>query len=133
MLRMPFRQAQERVAAEECEMSGIDLRRRNFFKTSMGAAAVAIAPGILLFDTAYGKPPAGAGDGKVRWGMLIDTTQCREGCSDCVTACNKENGLPGGTGATAVQWIRKVEIKEVSAGRKMALRKIGRASCRERV
>ena len=52
-------------------MSGIDLRRRNFFKTSMGAAAVAIAPGILLFDTAYGKPPAGAGDGKVRWGMLI--------------------------------------------------------------
>lgn len=100
-------------------MSEIDLRRRNFFKTSMGAAAVAIAPGILLFDTAHGKPPAGSG--KVRWGMLIDTTQCREGCSDCVTACNKENGLPGGTSATTVQWIRKVEIKEVSTGRKMSL------------
>ena len=100
-------------------MSEIDLRRRNFFKTSMGAAAVAIAPGILLFDAAHGKPPAG--DGKVRWGMLIDTTQCREGCSDCVTACNKENGLPGGTSATAVQWIRKVEIKEFSTGRKMSL------------
>ena len=69
-------------------MSGIDLRRRNFFKTSMGAAAVAITPGILLFDAAHGKPPTGAGDGKVRWGMLIDTPQCREGCSDCVTACN---------------------------------------------
>jgi len=100
-------------------MSDIDLRRRNFFKTSLGAAAVAIAPGILLFDIAHGKPQAVSG--KVRWGMLIDTTQCREGCNDCVTACNKENGLSGGTSATDSQWIRKVEIKEISTGRKVSL------------
>ena len=100
-------------------MSDIDLRRRNFFKTSLGAAAVAIAPGILLFDVAHGKPQAVSG--KVRWGMLIDTTQCREGCTDCVTACNKENGLSGGTSATDSQWIRKVEIKEISTGRKVSL------------
>ena len=100
-------------------MSDIDLRRRNFFKTSLGAAAVAIAPGILLFDVAHGKPQAVSG--KVRWGMLIDTTQCREGCNDCVTACNKENGLSGGTSATDSQWIRKVEIKEISTGRKVSL------------
>ena len=100
-------------------MSDIDLRRRNFFKTSLGAAAVAIAPGILLFDVAHGKPQSVGG--KVRWGMLIDTTQCREGCNDCVTACNKENGLSGGTSATDSQWIRKVEIKEISTGRKVSL------------
>ena len=100
-------------------MSDIDLRRRNFFKTSLGAAAATIAPGILLFDVAHGKPQSVGS--KVRWGMLIDTTQCREGCNDCVTACNKENGLSGGTSATDSQWIRKVELKEISTGRKVSL------------
>jgi molybdopterin-containing oxidoreductase family iron-sulfur binding subunit len=100
-------------------MTDIDLRRRNFFKTSLGAAAIAIAPGILLFDVAHGKPQTISG--KVRWGMLIDTTQCREGCNDCVTACNRENGLSGGTSATDSQWIRKVEIKEIGTGRKVSL------------
>ncbi len=100
-------------------MTDIDLHRRNFFKTSLGAAAIAIAPGILLFDVAHGKPQTLSG--KVRWGMLIDTTQCREGCDDCVTACNKENGLSGGTRTTDSQWIRKVEIKEIGTGRKVSL------------
>jgi tetrathionate reductase subunit B len=100
-------------------MSDIDLKRRNFFKTSLGAAAIAIAPGILLFDTAHGK--AQTVSGKVRWGMLIDTAQCREGCNDCVTACNRENGLPGATSATAVQWIRKVDIKNTTTGRQVSL------------
>ena len=128
-------------------MSDIDLHRRNFLKTSLGAAAVAIAPGMLLFDTAHGKPQPTSG--KVRWGMLIDTTQCKQGCDDCVTACNRENGLSGGTNgytrsplpnplpqagegandslrefkikATDSQWIRKIEIKDISSGRELSL------------
>jgi hypothetical protein len=32
-----------------------DLGRRNFFKTSLGVAALSIAPGFLLFDIAHGK------------------------------------------------------------------------------
>ena len=36
-------------------MSDIDIHRRSFLKTSLGAAAVAIAPGMLLFDFAHGK------------------------------------------------------------------------------
>ena len=100
----------------------VDPGRRQFVGWGVaGLAGVTIAPGVLLFDLAHGRAPDLPASGKVRWGMLIDTTQCREGCSDCVTACNKENGLPGGTSATAVQWIRKVEIKEVSTGRKMSL------------
>ena len=100
-------------------MNDIDIHRRSFLKTSLGAAAVAIAPGMLLFDTAHGIPqPASA---KVRWGMLIDTAQCKEGCNDCVNACNKENGLSGGTSATDSQWIRKIELKENGSGRKLSL------------
>src|SRR5487761_2123475 len=100
-------------------MSDHDTQRRQFLKTSMGAAAVAIAPGMLLFDTAHGKSEADSS--KVRWGMLIDTAQCKTGCNDCVTACNKENGLSGGTLPTDSQWIRKIDIKDISSGRETSL------------
>jgi molybdopterin-containing oxidoreductase family iron-sulfur binding subunit len=100
-------------------MSEIDTQRRNFLKTTLGAAAVTIAPGMMLFDIAHGKTEAASG--KVRWGMLIDTTQCKTGCNDCVTACSKENGLSGGTKATDSQWIRKIEIKDISTGREQSL------------
>jgi tetrathionate reductase subunit B len=100
-------------------MSDHDTQRRQFLKTSMGAAAVAIAPGMLLFDTAHGKTEAASS--KVRWGMLIDTAQCKTGCNDCVTACNKENGLSGGTLPTDSQWIRKIDIKDISSGRETSL------------
>ncbi len=100
-------------------MNDIDNQRRSFLKMTLGAAAVTIAPGMLLFDVAHGKPESVTG--KVRWGMLIDTAQCKEGCNDCVTACNKENGLSGGTGATDSQWIRKIEIKDISSGRELSL------------
>lgn len=99
-----------------------DLGRRNFFKTSLGVAALSIAPGFLLFDIAHGK--AQPVSNKVRWGMLIDTAQCKAGCNDCVTACNKENGLPGvtsATSATSVQWIRKIDMKESATGRQVSL------------
>jgi len=100
-------------------MSDFNLQRRSFLKTSLGAAAVAIAPGMLLFSTAQGKSEGASS--KVRWGMLIDTAQCKPGCNDCVTACNKENGLSGGTSATDSQWIRKIEIKDISSGRELSL------------
>jgi len=57
----------------------------------------------------------------VRWGMLIDTAKCKSGCNDCVTACNRENGLSGGTAATDSQWIRKIELKDISSGREVSL------------
>lgn len=100
-------------------MNDIDNQRRTFLKTTLGAAAVAIAPGMLLMDMAHGK--AEAVSGKVRWGMLIDTAQCKEGCNDCVSACNKENGLSGATSVTDSQWIRKIEIKDISSGRELSL------------
>ncbi len=101
-------------------MSDINTQRRQFMKTSAGVVAVAIAPGMLLYSTAHGKAETAASSG-VRWGMLIDTTQCSNDCSDCVIACNRENGLSGGTKATDSQWIRKIEIKDISTGRSASL------------
>ncbi|MDD2915418.1 MAG: 4Fe-4S dicluster domain-containing protein [Gallionella sp.] len=101
------------------EINMVDLKRRSFLKTSLGVVAVAIAPGMLLFDVAHGKSEPASG--KVRWGMLIDTNQCKDGCNDCVGACNKENGLSDKTGATDPQWIRKIELKDSSSGRALSL------------
>lgn len=100
-------------------MNDIDNQRRSFLKTTLGAAAVAVAPGMLLIDVAHGNQEPVSN--KVRWGMLVDTAQCKEGCNDCVTACNKENGLSGGTKATDSQWMRKIEIKDISSGRELSL------------
>ena len=57
----------------------------------------------------------------MRWGLLIDSNRCASGCTDCVTACNTENGLTGGTPNTKVQWIRKVEIKDLRTGKTQSL------------
>ena len=53
--------------------------------------------------------------------MLIDTTKCASGCTDCVTACQTENGLAPPTQPTDAQWIRKVEIKEIKTGREASV------------
>ena len=99
-------------------MSGTSEQRRQFLKTSVGAAAVAIAPGMLMFDMAHGETEAVSS--KVRWGMLINTANCAD-CDKCVKACNKENGLSGGLSPTDSQWIRKVELKDLRTGRSLAL------------
>lgn len=99
-------------------MSEVNLDRRQFLgKTSVGLAGLAVAPGMMLYDFAHGRPAGEEASSKVRWGMLIDTNQCQDGCNDCVTACNKENGLSGGTSPTDAQWMRKVELKDTRSGR----------------
>jgi len=96
------------------------MSRRGFLGVAAaGLAGVMLAPGIRLIEIAQAAsatPTAGASP-RVRWGMLIDTTKCASGCTDCVTACNTENGLDPRPTPTAPQWIRKVELKEVKTGR----------------
>ena len=100
--------------------------RRGFLSVAAaGLAGVMIAPGVRLIEiaqaaTADTAPSRGASS-KVRWGMLIDSGKCASGCTDCVTACNTENGLSGETRATDSQWIRKIEIKEVRTGKTQSL------------
>jgi molybdopterin-containing oxidoreductase family iron-sulfur binding subunit len=96
-----------------------DSHRRGFLGTAAAAlAGIAIAPGIRLIEIAAARAPEEAASGKARWGMLIDTAKCATGCTDCVTACNKENGLHDtGRPRTDAQWIRKIELKDLRSGR----------------
>lgn len=98
--------------------------RRGFLGVAAaGLAGIMLAPGVRLIEIAQAAP-ANATTGaspKVRWGMLIDSSKCASGCTDCVTACNTENGLSGGTKSTDSQWIRKIEIKEIKTGKTQSL------------
>jgi tetrathionate reductase subunit B len=90
--------------------------RRQFLSTSAAVAGLALAPGVMLYNIAQGKPAAEPASSAVRWGMLVDTNQCHEGCNDCVAACGTENGFGHGTKETDSQWIRKIELKQVHTG-----------------
>ena len=97
-------------------------RRRGFLAAAAaGLTGIVLAPGVRLIEIAQATPVAGSisagASSKVRWGLLIDSGKCTRGCTDCVTACNTENGLSGGTLPTDSQWIRKIEIKDVRSGR----------------
>ncbi|MBI5718097.1 MAG: 4Fe-4S dicluster domain-containing protein [Burkholderiales bacterium] len=101
------------------------MSRRGFLGVAAaGIAGVMLAPGVQLIEIAQASTKDAATTGaspKVRWGMLIDTTKCASGCTDCVTACSTENGLDPRPTRTSAQWIRKIEIKEVKTGRQASV------------
>jgi len=96
--------------------------RRNFLKTTAVVAGLTVAPGVLLYGVSQAKPSdEPATEGK-RWGMLIDTTRCADGCNDCVNACQNEHGLTEGTRSDiTAQWIRKVGLRDKQTGREFSL------------
>ena len=103
-------------------MSG-NMNRRGFMAISAATlGGIALAPGINLIEIAAAKPDAEGVTAKVRWGMLIDTTRCQSGCTECVSACGKENGLGEvKKPRTDAQWIRKIDLKELKTGHALSL------------
>jgi tetrathionate reductase subunit B len=107
----------------------IDQKRREFVSVASKAAAAAtmVAPGVFLHAMAQAAPRAEAVTDKVRYGMLIDTSKCANGCSDCVDACDRENGLdqllkPEGASdelwaEQKPRWIRQVKVKDNLSGK----------------
>jgi tetrathionate reductase subunit B len=107
----------------------IDEDRRAFIGTAAGVAAATVAPGVLLYTVsrAEAEPSSEGVNSKVRWGMLIDTGKCADGCTACVTACDQENGLdlqqkPEGESQEKWErqksvWIRKVKVRDDLTGR----------------
>lgn len=91
--------------------------RRDFLKVGAGVAGLALAPGVLFYGiSAHGRAPEEGASARQRWGMLIDTSKCADGCSECTSACASENGLSGETGRQDSQWIRKMHIKNLQTG-----------------
>jgi molybdopterin-containing oxidoreductase family iron-sulfur binding subunit len=96
----------------------MSLTRRDFLGFAGAAAAVTtLGPGIRLIELAQARPPEEAVSARQRWGLLIDTHKCADGCNACVTACSEENGIQThGRPATDPQWIRKVNVKDKQTG-----------------
>jgi tetrathionate reductase subunit B len=96
------------------ELTAVDTaQRRDFLKVGAAVTAATLAPGLMFYGVAHSRPAAEPASKDVRWGMLIDTQKCGDGCKSCVTACNEENGLSGKTGPQDSQWIRKVDIRNL--------------------
>ncbi len=107
--------------------SANDSGRRDFLKkAALAGTTVTVAPGVLL-HTLKAAPRTEPVTDKVRWGMLIDTSKCVDGCKDCVEACDKENGIdlvdkPEGASDDMWErqrphWIRQVKLKDNLTGR----------------
>jgi molybdopterin-containing oxidoreductase family iron-sulfur binding subunit len=95
-----------------------DAYRRRFLGGLGAFAAAALGGGLLVQNVARARAPDEAVTGAQRWGMLIDTTKCADGCDECVKACHVENGVTGhGRPETDAQWIRKVTLREKATGR----------------
>lgn len=101
-----------------------DMNRRRFLGQAAGVAGLTVASGVMLYEV-QARPANQAASSKVRWGMLIDTSKCASGCTDCVTACKTENGW--GTTETKsspeqqAQWIRKVKLTDKQTGHVQSL------------
>lgn len=106
------------------EMKQPDLARREFLsKSTKAAAGVSLASGVMLYSVAQAKPADQPVSSDVRWGMLVDTNKCSQGCDACVTACEQFNGWGAGSESEKnsapeqkAQWIRKVELHNKETG-----------------
>ncbi|NQU61780.1 MAG: 4Fe-4S dicluster domain-containing protein [Rhodospirillales bacterium] len=101
------------------ESDPVDQARRRLLAGAAAMSAVALAPGVMLYSagSAEARKLGTAASSKVRWGILIDVSQCPDGCTECVTACKTENGWEGkGPAGTNPEWIRNVALKDKKTG-----------------
>jgi tetrathionate reductase subunit B len=102
-----------------------DTSRRNFL-VQAGSGALSLGNGAYLL--AVPVAAHAAADASKRWGMLIDTSKCADGCNDCVSACQQENGWGAGSEdeqhsgtEQKAQWIRTVTVKDTQTGHESRL------------
>jgi Fe-S-cluster-containing dehydrogenase component len=95
-------------------------QRREFIKkTALGVfaglgASSGLVPAFSLEKTALPVWDEKPVQGKIRWGMLIDTRKCKEGCQQCVAACHHEHNVPSFKNRNEeIRWIRKSSYKNV--------------------
>lgn len=95
--------------------------RRNFLKRS--SAAVVGASGALTLPVLTSCTTETASANSVlagkRWGMVVDLTKCRDGCTACLDACREENNVAFHHDQRwDIHWIRRatLEPKDESSG-----------------
>ncbi len=98
-----------------------DQARRRFFGQVAAVASLTVAPGVILQQVAHARAPELPASENQRWGILINTNKCNEGCDACVTACRDEYGWgPASEKRSDVtqqaQWIRKVKLTDKQTG-----------------
>lgn len=103
----------------------VDTSRRGFLGAAVAVTTVTLAPGVVLHRLAGADTESEGVTDDVRWGMLIDSAKCVDGCDACVTACERENGLdlqkPTEENADkwdrqAAKWIRMVKLEDRLTG-----------------
>jgi len=95
-------------------------QRREFIKkTAFGVlaglgAASGLVPAFSLEKTVLPVWDENPVQGKIRWGMLIDTRKCKKDCQLCVSACHHEHNVPHfKTRKDEIKWIWKNSYKNV--------------------
>ncbi|MBP7342850.1 MAG: 4Fe-4S dicluster domain-containing protein [Syntrophaceae bacterium] len=89
-------------------------KRRDFLKIAGASALTLLAPS--LFGPAWAEDaiviPPGRASGPTpalsarRWAMAIDASRCKEGCTDCITACHAVHNVPDFSNPKdEVKWI----------------------------
>jgi len=88
--------------------------RRDFLKKSgavVAGASGALSLPVLGSCTAEAAPSTSRLAG-TRWGMVIDMTRCREGCTACMEACRTENNVAFfGDRRWDLYWIRQALLQ----------------------
>ena len=90
--------------------------RRIFLKTggilSAGTACASALPLLPICASKAGSEEEEPGGCK--YGMVIDLTKCKDGCTECVSACNKENNVGQFEDKKwNLAFIRKVTVERV--------------------
>ena len=97
--------------------------RREFLgRASIGAALLALTPGVRLVELVAAKGDDQPASASQRWGLLVDVSRCASGCDACVSACVEEHGLAGNDRPESdAQWIRKVDLVGQQSGHELSL------------
>ena len=89
--------------------------RRKFIKQA-GVGLVGLSAISMVGKLAEGEATASSeikdNPAATRWGMVIDMSKCKEGCTDCIEVCHTSHNVPDhGNAKDEIKWIWKAPYK----------------------